>query len=182
MLNSCLSEYLFSQAFVGLGLGTAVTVSVCSTGESTVTRGSNGTLKPVSGAVLCRTAPSFLRFGSFELPARRSELNVVRTLADFCLRHLGPHLKRGEYSPGSYRAEDLSPMPLPREDEVSTNGPFCSFTAGQEGERLLQPYLPKSNTGRAEESPGSHVGEVWTRNAYLELLVDVIQVCNPTKL
>lgn len=160
-------------------------VGVCSTGENTVTRdedpGSNGTLKPVRGAVLCRAAPSFLRFGSFELPARRSELNVVRSLADFCLRHLSPHLKRGdgEFSPGSfpYHAED--PSPTPPENELNARGTICSFSSGQ-GERSLKPYLPKSDKGRAEESPGSCVGEAGTRSAYLELLVDVIQVSNLT--
>lgn len=90
-LPSCLREYLFSEALVGLGLDTVIAVSVCATGESTMVRNAGG-LKSVPGAVLCRTAPSMLRFGSFELPARRSELRIVRSLADFCLQHLRPHL------------------------------------------------------------------------------------------
>ncbi|CAM9989745.1 unnamed protein product, partial [Discosporangium mesarthrocarpum] len=48
-------------------------------------------------AVLCRVAPSFIRFGSFELPARRGEVGVVRKLADFLIRHLRPFLVSGDH-------------------------------------------------------------------------------------
>lgn len=52
----------------------------------------SGALIRARGAVLCRAAPSFLRFGSFELPARRGDVELVRKLADYCVRHLGPYL------------------------------------------------------------------------------------------
>lgn len=81
---------------MGLGLSAAIATSVCTTGEAALTRDQNpendGALIRAPGAVLCRIAPSFLRFGSFELPARRGELDTVRSLADYCLRHLGSHL------------------------------------------------------------------------------------------
>lgn len=71
-------------------------MSVCSTGEDATIRDSDpknsGALKRARGAVLCRAAPSFLRFGSFELPARRGDVELVRKLARYCLRHLGPYL------------------------------------------------------------------------------------------
>lgn len=71
-------------------------VSVCSTGEDATIRDSDpkhgGALKRARGAVLCRAAPSFLRFGSFELPARRGDVELVRKLADYSLRHLGQYL------------------------------------------------------------------------------------------
>lgn len=53
-------------------------------------------LKRARGAVLCRAAPSFLRFGSFELPARRGDVELVRKLADYCLLHLGSHFELKE--------------------------------------------------------------------------------------
>lgn len=96
VLRSCLREYLFSEALAGLGLSSAVAVSVCATGEAVLMRDPRpelmGALVRTPGAVLCRTAPSFLRFGSFELPARRGEVEFSRQLAEYCIRHLGPHL------------------------------------------------------------------------------------------
>src|SRR3546814_12758073 len=44
------------------------------------------------GAIVCRVAPSFLRFGNFELPYSRGDLPLLRQLADFCIRRDFPHL------------------------------------------------------------------------------------------
>jgi uncharacterized protein YdiU (UPF0061 family) len=44
------------------------------------------------GAVVCRVAPSFLRFGNFELPASRSEHALLATLVDFCIDRDFPDL------------------------------------------------------------------------------------------
>ncbi len=46
------------------------------------------------GAVVCRVAPSFTRFGSFELFTARREFALLRQLADYTIRHDFPH--RGE--------------------------------------------------------------------------------------
>ncbi len=47
------------------------------------------------GAVVCRVSPSFVRFGSFQLPAMRGgdQLPLVRMLADYVIRHHYPHLQ-----------------------------------------------------------------------------------------
>ena len=44
---------------------------------------------------MCRLAPSFLRFGSFQLPASRGGLDrdLVRVLADYAIRHHFPELE-----------------------------------------------------------------------------------------
>ena len=44
---------------------------------------------------MCRVSPSFVRFGTFQLPAMRGgdQLPLVRTLADYVIRHLYPHLE-----------------------------------------------------------------------------------------
>uniref|UniRef100_UPI003557007D protein adenylyltransferase SelO family protein n=1 Tax=Pseudomonas aeruginosa TaxID=287 RepID=UPI003557007D len=34
------------------------------------------------GAIVCRVSPSFLRFGSFELPASRGETALLQQLVD----------------------------------------------------------------------------------------------------
>jgi uncharacterized protein YdiU (UPF0061 family) len=45
------------------------------------------------GAVVCRVAPSFLRFGNFELPAARSEQALLAQLVDFCIDRDFPELQ-----------------------------------------------------------------------------------------
>ena len=54
------------------------------------------------GAVVCRVSPSFVRFGTFQLPALRGgdQLPLVRQLADYVIRHLYSHLE-GTYPPNS---------------------------------------------------------------------------------
>jgi uncharacterized protein YdiU (UPF0061 family) len=52
------------------------------------------------GAVVCRVAPSFTRFGSFEILAARGDVDTLRRLADYTLRHDFPHL--GPPSPQAY--------------------------------------------------------------------------------
>ncbi len=47
------------------------------------------------GAVVCRVSPSFVRFGTFQLPALRGgdQLPLVRQLADYVIKHLYSHLE-----------------------------------------------------------------------------------------
>ncbi|MBX4377774.1 protein adenylyltransferase SelO family protein, partial [Mycobacterium tuberculosis] len=42
--------------------------------------------------VVCRVAPSFLRFGSFELPASRGDVTLLRQLVDLCIARDFPEL------------------------------------------------------------------------------------------
>ena len=60
----------------------------------------SGNAKFEPGAVVCRVSPSFVRFGSFQLPASRGEpdSNLVQPLADHVIQQHYPHLK-GESSP-----------------------------------------------------------------------------------
>ncbi|KAJ1823175.1 hypothetical protein LPJ56_000167 [Coemansia sp. RSA 2599] len=44
------------------------------------------------GAIVTRLAPSWIRFGSFELPASRSDYRLVQQLADFVIRHHYPEI------------------------------------------------------------------------------------------
>ena len=55
----------------------------------------SGNAKFEPGAAVCRLAPSFLRFGSFQLPASRGGLDrdLVRVLADYAIRHHFPELE-----------------------------------------------------------------------------------------
>lgn len=49
----------------------------------------NGNPKVEPGAVVCRLSPSFIRFGTFELPSIRGgkDMALVQQIADFVIRH-----------------------------------------------------------------------------------------------
>jgi serine/tyrosine/threonine adenylyltransferase len=47
---------------------------------------------PEPGAVVCRVAPSFTRFGHFEILAARDDVALLRRLADFTIRREFPEL------------------------------------------------------------------------------------------
>jgi uncharacterized protein YdiU (UPF0061 family) len=103
VLRSSVREFLCSEAMHHLGVPTTRALSLVLTGE-TVIRDMfyDGHPRPEPGAVVCRAAPSFTRFGHFELPAARGDLGLLRSLADYTLRHDFPHL--GEPSPATYVA------------------------------------------------------------------------------
>ena len=44
---------------------------------------------------MCRVSQSFVRFGTFQLPASRGgeEVALVRQLADYIIKHNYPHLE-----------------------------------------------------------------------------------------
>ncbi|CAI5510640.1 unnamed protein product [Closterium sp. Naga37s-1] len=95
VLRSSIREYLCSEAMAALGVPTTRALSVVTTGEK-VLRDMfyNGNAKFEPGAAVCRVAPSFIRFGSFQLHASRGGLDkeMVRVLADYTILHHFPHL------------------------------------------------------------------------------------------
>jgi len=101
VLRSSLREFLCSEAMHHLGVPTTRALSLVLTGEQ-VTRDMfyDGHPKLEPGAVVCRVAPSFTRFGSFEIFASRQELEQLRQLADYTIRHDFPEL--GPPAPAVY--------------------------------------------------------------------------------
>ncbi|KAL1565197.1 protein adenylyltransferase SelO-like [Salvia divinorum] len=89
-------EFLCSEAMHFLGIPTTHALCLVTTGKC-VTRDMfyDGNPKDEPGAVVCRVAPSFLRFGSYQIHASRGkeDLGLVRTLADYTIRHHFPHLE-----------------------------------------------------------------------------------------
>jgi uncharacterized protein YdiU (UPF0061 family) len=83
VLRSSLREFLCSEAMHHLGIPTTRALSLVATGDS-VTRDMFYDGHPVDepGAVVCRVAPSFLRFGSYELCTARRDVDLLRRLAD----------------------------------------------------------------------------------------------------
>jgi uncharacterized protein YdiU (UPF0061 family) len=91
VLRSSLREFLCSEAMHHLGVPTTRALSLVA-GTDRVVRDMfyDGHPREETSAVVCRVAPSFLRFGSFELPAARNDVTVLRRLADYALRmHFG---------------------------------------------------------------------------------------------
>jgi serine/tyrosine/threonine adenylyltransferase len=101
VMRSSVREFLCSEAMHHLGVPTTRALSLVATGEN-VLRDIlyDGHPREEPGAVVCRVAPSFLRFGNFEIFASRDDVAVLRTLADFTLRTYFPEL--GTPSPEVY--------------------------------------------------------------------------------
>ncbi len=88
VLRSSVREFLCSEAMHHLGVPTTRALSLITTGEL-VQRDMfyDGNPAMEKGAIVCRVAPSFIRFGSFELPSSRRDIETLRELADFCIKH-----------------------------------------------------------------------------------------------
>src|SRR5690606_27210838 len=93
VLRSSVREFLCSEAMHHLGVPTTRALSLVATGEEVVRdMFYDGHPRPEPGAIVCRVAPSFTRFGTFELPASLGEEDLLRQLVDHTLTHDFPHL------------------------------------------------------------------------------------------
>ena len=97
VLRSSLREFLCSEALHFLGVPTTRALSLAGTGEQ-VMRDMfyDGNPEPEPGAVVCRIAPSFLRFGNFEIHAAHGEEQLLKRLLDYVIRHFFPGLSYRE--------------------------------------------------------------------------------------
>ena len=93
VLRSSVREFLCSEAMHHLGVPTTRALSLVATGDAVVRDMLyDGNAAPEPGAVVCRVAPSFTRFGTFELPAARADQALLRQLVDFTVRADFPEL------------------------------------------------------------------------------------------
>lgn len=97
VLRSSIREFLCSEAMHHLGVPTTRALSLVATGDKVVRdMFYDGNPKAEQGAIVCRVAPSFTRFGHFEILAARGETDLLLKLIDFTIdrdyRHLA-HLK-----------------------------------------------------------------------------------------
>ncbi len=97
VLRSSIREFLCSEAMFHLGVPTTRALSLMLSGEQ-VMRDMlyNGNPEYEKGAILSRVAPSFIRFGSFEIWASRQEVDKIKLLADYTIAMHYPHLKEME--------------------------------------------------------------------------------------
>lgn len=93
VLRSSLREYLMSEAMYHLGVPTTRALSLVATGDS-VRRDMFYDGRPANepGAIVMRAAPSFLRFGNFEMLAARKEYDHLRQLVDWTIERFHPHI------------------------------------------------------------------------------------------
>jgi uncharacterized protein YdiU (UPF0061 family) len=101
VLRSSVREYMCSEAMHYLGVPTTRALSLAGTGEVVVRdMFYDGNPEPEPGAVVCRVAPSFMRFGNFEILAASDELPLLKRLADYVIATHFPQL--GPPSPAVY--------------------------------------------------------------------------------
>jgi len=88
VLRSSVREYLCSEAMHHLGVPTTRALSLALSGDE-VLRDMlyNGNSAYEKGAVVCRVAPSFLRFGSYQIFAYRQDKDTLKTLVDYTIKH-----------------------------------------------------------------------------------------------
>ena len=94
VLRSSIREFLCSEAMHHLGVPTTRALSVVTTGEQVLRDmfyDGNAALEP--GAVVCRVAPSFIRFGNFEILAAQGDDALLAQLLDFTIARDFPHLE-----------------------------------------------------------------------------------------
>ncbi len=93
VLRSSVREFLCSESMHHLGVPTTRALSLVSTGEQVIRdMFYDGNPRYEPGAVVCRVAPSFTRFGSFEIFASRREHALLKELADYTIETDFPHL------------------------------------------------------------------------------------------
>ena len=93
VLRSSVREFMCSEAMHHLGVPTTRALSLAGTGESVVRdMFYDGNPEAEPGAVVCRVAPTFVRFGNFEILAAQKELGLLKQLADYVIRTHFPAL------------------------------------------------------------------------------------------
>ncbi|MFT6831006.1 MAG: hypothetical protein ACJAZN_001163 [Planctomycetota bacterium] len=119
VLRSSVREFVCSEAMHHLGVPTTRALSLLETGDRVMRDmfyDGNAKLEP--GAVVCRVARSFVRFGSFELPASRGDVGLIRSLADHVIRTCYPEL-----------LDDAAEGPISHDTYVAWFGEVCTRTA-----------------------------------------------------
>jgi protein adenylyltransferase len=93
VLRSSIREFLCSEAMHHLGVPTTRALCLVGTGEEVVRdMFYDGRPRAEPGAVVCRVAPSFIRFGNFEIFTSRGDEALLTKLVDFTIARDFPEL------------------------------------------------------------------------------------------
>jgi uncharacterized protein YdiU (UPF0061 family) len=97
VLRSSLREFMCSEAMHHLGVPTTRALSLVGTGEPVIRdMFYDGHARPEPGAIVCRVAPSFVRFGNFQILAAQNEIDLLKRLADYVMQEHFPGI--GSYA------------------------------------------------------------------------------------
>ncbi|MEM9919497.1 MAG: YdiU family protein [Bacteroidota bacterium] len=96
VLRSSIREHLCSEAMYHLGVPTTRSLSLILSGDQ-VMRDMlyDGNPAYEKGAIVCRVAPSFIRFGNFQIFASRGDVQTLNQLTDFTIKHFFPTIQPG---------------------------------------------------------------------------------------
>lgn len=94
VFRSSIREHLCSEAMYHLGVPTTRSLSLSLTGDEVLRDVMyDGNPAFEKGAVVCRVAPSFIRFGSFQIFAARQDKVNLQKLTDYTIKHFFPHIE-----------------------------------------------------------------------------------------
>jgi uncharacterized protein YdiU (UPF0061 family) len=92
VLRSSIREFLCSEAMFHLNVPTTRALSLVTTGEMVVRDMMyDGNPAPEIGAVVCRVAPSFIRFGSFQIHTADGNYDTLKILLNHTIKHHFPN-------------------------------------------------------------------------------------------
>jgi uncharacterized protein YdiU (UPF0061 family) len=101
VLRSSIREYLCSEAMFYLGVPTTRALSLALSGDEVLRDVMyDGNSAYEKGAIVCRAAESFLRFGSYEIFTARQDKETLRILVDYTIKQHFTHL--GKPSKAAY--------------------------------------------------------------------------------
>lgn len=93
VLRSSVREYLCAEAMFHLGVSTTRSLSLMLSGDQVLRDVLyDGNADYEKGAIVCRVAPSFIRFGNFEMLTARNELKNLKKLVDFTIKYYYPEI------------------------------------------------------------------------------------------
>lgn len=96
VLRSSIREHLCSEAMFHLGVPTTRSLSLMLTGDQVMRDMMyDGNVAYEKGAVVCRVAPTFIRFGNFQIFASRRDKDNLKKLTDYTIRHFFPKIEVG---------------------------------------------------------------------------------------
>ena len=94
VLRSSVREHLCSEAMFHLGVPTTRSLSLILAGDEVMRDMMyDGNAAYEKGAVVCRVAPSFIRFGNFQIFASRGDVVNLKKLTDYTIQHFFPEIK-----------------------------------------------------------------------------------------
>jgi uncharacterized protein YdiU (UPF0061 family) len=99
VLRSSIREFLCSEAMFHLGVPTTRALSLMSTGDQVLRDmlyDGNQSYEP--GAIVTRVAPTFIRFGNFEILAAQGDTESLKKLTEYTIKYFFPNLEITDYT------------------------------------------------------------------------------------